>query len=83
MEIGGRGGVWGVGFAGLGVSGRGGEDCASGEDGWKREMGGGAVVGMALGGGRIDWVVDFLDGGISDAVVVMGKKGIAEGKRVW
>ena len=46
-------------------------------------MGGGAVVGMALGGGRIDWVVDFLDGGISDAVVVMRKKGIAEGKRVW
>jgi len=29
-----------------------------------------------LGGGRIDWVVDFLDGGISDAVVVMGKRGL-------
>jgi hypothetical protein len=37
-------------------------------------------VGMAVGGGRIDWVVDFLDGGISDAVVVMRKKGIAWGE---
>ena len=42
-------------------------------------MGGGPALGMALGGGRIDWVVDFLDGGISDAVVVMGKRGLRGG----